>query len=389
MEDPKSAYTACSDAKHCPWAVTYYAMPDIGATVSQIVDAKSWNVRVRLIQQVPEQYGRARLPDVYGQLAQELYVPELAPDFAYVHWRDRFELAAVKGPYDLAYSVTEGFTKVASDDLLLCIRKYPATTRIFRLILAFTPDELAAATKIVAAELGTKAVSKNQIERIEDGNKGRGNAAIILAETVSRGIAGNLFPEPPFADQRIKQDRPDLADGWATIRQLAHDGVPLYMYLHQRHYGGAFSQVLNSTSSQRGNILEDEVESVLTRAGVPFIRTGSSNQSEIADRFNLSVRPAPDFVFHDAHDSLRGMLECKATNNGGTARDKASRFRSLRTEADRLGGPPVFAVVSGLGWARTKDALGPVIRDCDGRVFTLTTLPDLLTVDPLPSIAVR
>jgi hypothetical protein len=364
-------------------------MPDIGATVSQIIDAEGWNVRVRLIQQIPEEYGRARLPDVYGQLAQELYVPALAPDFAYVHWRDRFELAAVKEPYDLAYAATDGFTNVASDDLLRCIRQYPATTRTFRLVLGFTPNELAAATKIVAAELGTEAVSKNQIERLEDGIKGRGNAANILAVTVSRGIAGNLFPKPPFPDQRTKQDRPDLANGWATIRQLAQDGVPLYMYLHQRHYGGAFSQLLNSTSSQRGNILEDEVERALIQAGVPFIRTGSSNQGEITDRFSLSVRPAPDFVFHDARDSLRGMLECKATNDGGTARDKASRFRSLRTEADRLGGPPVFAVVSGLGWARTKDALGPVIRDCDGRVFTLTTLPDMLTVDPLPSIAVQ
>jgi hypothetical protein len=364
-------------------------MPDIDATVSQIVEAEAWNTRVRLIQQIPEEYGRARLPDVYAKLAQKLYVPELAPDFAYIHWRERLELAAVQVPYEQAYAVTEGFTNVTPDDLLHCLHFYPSTTRIFRLILAYTMSELAAAATLVAAELGVDPVAENQILIMEEGRRGKARSETILAETFARGVAGNLFPPPPFPDQRSKQDRPDLADGWETIRQYAREGVPLPVYLHQRYYGGAFAQVSNSTSSARGNILEDEVVRTLTEARIPFLRTGQTDQGEIARRFNLTVHPAPDFVIYDSHGSLRGMLECKAINNGGTARDKASRFGILRTEADRLGGPPVFAVLGGLGWARTKDALGPVVRDCDGRVFTLTTLPGMLTVDPLPSIAAQ
>jgi hypothetical protein len=34
----------------------------------------------------------------------------------------------------------------------------------------------------------------------------------------------------------------------------------------------------------------------------------------------------------------------------------------------------LFAVLGGIGWRRTADALGPVIRDTDGRTFTLATL---------------
>jgi hypothetical protein len=49
----------------------------------------------------------------------------------------------------------------------------------------------------------------------------------------------------------------------------------------------------------------------------------------------------------------------------------------------RLGGIPVVAVVDGLGWERLNDALGPVVRDCDGRVFTLRTLPEMVEVEPL------
>lgn len=79
-------------------------------------------------------------------------------------------------------------------------------------------------------------------------------------------------------------------------------------------------------------------------------------------------------------------LECKIANDGGTARDKAARYATLRAEANRLGGTPLFAVLAGLGWRRTADALGPVVRDTDGRVFTLPTLQDMLRVQPFPEL---
>jgi hypothetical protein len=101
------------------------------------------------------------------------------------------------------------------------------------------------------------------------------------------------------------------------------------------------------------------------------------------------VKPTPDFVIYSERDVLRALLECKGANDGGTARDKADRFRSLRAESTRLGGVPVFAVLAGLGWTRTADALGPVIRDTDGRTFTLPTLQDMLSVQPFPDLVSR
>ncbi|HSK80226.1 MAG TPA: hypothetical protein VLQ45_27475, partial [Thermoanaerobaculia bacterium] len=150
--------------------------------------------------------------------------------------------------------------------------------------------------------------------------------------------------------------------------------------------GGSFRQLLDATSTQRGDILEDAVEELFQEKGVPFIRTGSHNQEEIARRFGLTVRPAPDFVVFDDSDTLRALLECKVANDGGTARDKAARYGTLRAEANRLGGTPLFAVLSGLGWRRTSDALGPVVRDTDGRVFTMPTLADMLLVQPFPGL---
>ena len=62
------------------------------------------------------------------------------------------------------------------------------------------------------------------------------------------------------------------------------------------------------------------------------------------------------------------------------------RFSRLRAESIRLGGIPLVAVLGGIGWARINDALGPVVRDTDGRVFTLATLSSMLEVAPFPGL---
>ncbi len=93
----------------------------------------------------------------------------------------------------------------------------------------------------------------------------------------------------------------------------------------------------------------------------------------------------PEFVIHTG-GALRAFLGCKSINDGGTARDKASRYSDYRREAAKHGGIPVVAILNGKGWERVGDALGPVVRDCDGRVFTPATLDELLTVDPFPQL---
>jgi hypothetical protein len=136
----------------------------------------------------------------------------------------------------------------------------------------------------------------------------------------------------------------------------------------------------------RGDLLELPVVELFDDYGIQYLRTGTSNQADIEARFGLTVRPAPDFVVFDENDALRAILECKQTNDGGTARDKAGRFFNLREEGARLGGVPVFAVIDGLGWQRTGDALGPVVRHTDGRVFTLASVGDMIKTQPFPQL---
>lgn len=63
-----------------------------------------------------------------------------------------------------------------------------------------------------------------------------------------------------------------------------------------------------------------------------------------------------------------------------------AQVERLRAESIRLGGVPLLAVLAGLGWTRVNDTLGPVVRDTDGRVFTLSNLDEMLSVSPFPSL---
>lgn len=319
-------------------------------------------------------------------MAKAVYVSELAPDFAYIHWRDEYELPAIEQAYEQAYALTNGFKKVDVDTLADAIHEAPVMVRIFRLLLGLTTQEFAASTALISAEdENAKAVSNSAVKSMENGGACTVKTAKVLAAVIDQAMRGELFA-PGAGEVRSKIVKPDTADGWNTVRSYAKDNVPLPVFLHQRHYGGAFRQILDATSGKRGDLLEDAVEELFKGEGILFVKTGSTNQAAIAKQFNLTVKPAPDFVVHDKSGSLRAILECKQANDGGTARDKAARFSALRNEAMRLGGIPVFAVLAGLGWRRTADTLGPVVRDTDGRVFTIQTLPSMMQVEPFPGL---
>ncbi|MGH3274527.1 MAG: hypothetical protein ACRDNZ_09460 [Streptosporangiaceae bacterium] len=92
--------------------------------------------------------------------------------------------------------------------------------------------------------------------------------AQVAAETISQIPGGTLFGTPPTTSLKSKQDKPDTASGWDSVRLYAEQGVPYSVFLHQRHYGGAFRQVLDATSELRGDLIEDAVEALFTEHGI-------------------------------------------------------------------------------------------------------------------------
>lgn len=242
---------------------------------------------------------------------------------------------------------------------------------------------------MVAEKLGdvSPAIAAGTIDGAEKrGSRLSPEQSSVLAHTIDQLMRKELFTDVPPVFTASRTSTTPATAGPLSVQQFAIGGVPYRAFLHQRHYGGSFGQVTNATSGKKGDLLEDEVEALFKGAGVPYIRTGSHNQGEIAARFGVTVTPARGFVVFDGSDTLRAILECKATNDGGTARDKATRFRLPQNEGARLGGVPVVAMLGGTGWARVNDTLGPVLQCTDGRVFTLETLDERLTVSPFPQL---
>jgi hypothetical protein len=362
------------------------SVSNIQDTIAKIAGANSWDQRIAQIRLIPQNHGTNEHPNIYAEIARLLYVPHLAADFAYIHKDNFYGREYFEQVYGAADAATAGFTQVTEPELISVLVSDPRTLLVFRTIMGLTKGEFAHATIMAGEPVGLSPLSPNKVDAMErNGTPTTEEQAKVAAKTLCQIIDGSLFGVPP-GDLASKQAKPDTEDGWPSVRLFASNGVPFSLFLHQRHYGGAFRQILDATSTKRGDLIEDAVEALFRENGVPNIRTGSHNQGEIASRFEVRVTPAPDFVVFDKSRTLRAILECKGTNDGGTARDKALRFAKLRGESNRLGGIPLIAVLGGIGWARVNDALGPVIRDTDGRVFTLSTLSAMLEVVPFPSL---
>lgn len=353
----------------------------------QAVQAGPWPQRVAAIRSVPAEFPGRQHQAVYAEVAGAYYAEHLAPHFHLVPWPEKYtDRAGFQAAYEQAADLTDGFTKVSPADLEAAIMQAPASVRIFRLMLGYTTKELAAT--VTAFE--PVSLSDSAVQGMEEGRAVSARIAPAvpgLARQISAILtaAGGYAIPDEIKDKgfRGKTDKPDTEGGWATVQQWHANGVPYHELLYQRYYGGAFRQLQDAGGSKKGDLLEDPVETLFSDHGVPHIRTTTAAaQHQARERFGVIVQPAPDFVLHD-NTAVRGLLECKSAGDGGTARDKAARFRNLRAEAQRLGGIPVLAVLDGLGWRRLNDALGPVVRDTDGRVFTTSTLTDLLDVDPV------
>jgi hypothetical protein len=159
----------------------------------------------------------------------------------------------------------------------------PTTLLIFRLLLGFIPGEFANSTGLLGSP---KPISGARVKAIESGS-GRPlkpSEAEQLSSVIDLAMRGDLFPAP-VGVLRSKINKPDTIEAWKTVQRYATRNVPFPVFLHQRHYGGAFRQLLDATSSKRGDVLEDAVEDLFSANNILFVRTGSSKQRVIASKF--------------------------------------------------------------------------------------------------------
>lgn len=351
--------------------------PVITDLAMQAQAAVDWTARVGLLETVPRRLGTDDRQAAYNAIARAAYVGELTVGYEFVTWLPRFEEAPFKSAYDLAHARTQGFRSVLPADLLACLSAAPRTLVIFRTILGLTRAEFAAAV----SDYTNVEISDSPIKTLEEGGRPRRRDAVLDAIAHTVHLMMTAVPTPG-AGLTSKREKMDTRQGWESVQQAAEGGVSYWEYLHHRHYGGAFRQLQDAGSEEKAGTLESLTRELLESVGAMSICYASArqNKEEVMKRFRIRLDATPDFTVYDG-DRISALIECKESSDPGTAANEADRFSKLRAEADKLR-VPLFAVVDGRGWRRTMDALGPVLRATDGRVFTRRTLSGLVTLPP-------
>ncbi len=328
----------------------------------------------------------AREAEELLERAARAYENTLSPLYHVVPWSDAIvDDERFREVFRRTRELVGDFSTLDPDRVRRTIAAFPASLMVFRLITGYTWAEL---SDILQAKLSFRlSVQKlrqiGRADRLADvpGRIPEG-ALEALSEAICGIVQGTLMPLPNelrAAGFRSRQHKVDTLSGWESVEACAAGGVSYEHPLYERYTGRPFAYVRDALSERKGNILEDALEALLREHDIPYDR--------ITDNSIPGFEQAPDFALPDRYDATV-VIESKLAEDGGTARDKASRIERLRhtcDERDIL----LVALVDGKGFRRFNDVLFPIIRNTRGHTYTLATLDDLLEVDRIQDLRGR
>jgi hypothetical protein len=250
---------------------------------------------------------------------------------------------------------------------------------VFRLIVGYTWDELSDILLVKAAA----SVSAQKLQQIERSRSlqdipGRFKSDLFapIADAIYGIVEGSVMSLPEELDPkefRSRQHKIDTLKGWESVGRCASGEVDYSDLLYERYTGRPFAYVRDALSEKKGNILEDALAALLRDAGIPYDR--------IDDNLAPGFEQAPDYLLPN-RESPTIAIEAKLAEDGGAARDKASRIERLRRPCEERG-ITLMALVDGKGFRRFNDVLLPTVRNTRGHTYTLETINQLLMVDEL------
>jgi hypothetical protein len=182
-------------------------------------------------------------------------------------------------------------------------------------------------------------------------------------------------PEQTEAHLINRLDKFDTRGGLDTIHHAAMHDVPYSVLLYERYLGRPYASRRDSVSSLVGDVMESAIEAHLNDAKIPVRKT------KRAERIP-GFQQAPDFIIPNELDPAV-IIEAKITGDDGTARDKVARvlrLAQMREERRSQGLRPyqVIACVDGRGFGVRRRDMKDLLIACEGKVFTLATLPRLI-----------
>ena len=171
-----------------------------------------------------------------------------------------------------------------------------------------------------------------------------------------------------------------------SVRSSAKIGVPYSMLLYERLLGRPFASHRDSISELVGDIVENAIENVLSRAGISFRKTKRAERLPGFDQ-------APDFVVPSEFNP-QVIIEAKLTEDDGTARDKVTRVQHLGSLSlqDRSFDQPRFEVVAciaGRGFGVRREDMKKLLLATRGKVFTLQNMHQLVEHTRLTEFCTR
>ena len=139
--------------------------------------------------------------------------------------------------------------------------------------------------------------------------------------------------------------------------------------------GRPFAGHRDSISELVGNIVENAIEDVLSRAGISGRKTKRAERLPDFDQ-------TPDFVVPNEFNP-QVVIEAKFTEDDGTALDKVTRAQHLATLSmeGRPWGQPKFEVVAciaGRGFGVRREDMKKLLLSTRGTVFTLRNMDQLV-----------
>lgn len=278
---------------------------------------------------------------------------------------------------------TNGFAKLTVDRVWDALRAHAASWLVLRSILGLSPPEW----QDLANELEIEVIP-NGWARTTDGkckvntayfSTGAGRTdlnvrrATPMIQAAVQAITEGAGEAPEGLVHRL--GKVDTREGLDSLTYIAQHDVPYSVLLYERYLGRPYASHRDSVSELVGDVMESAIEARLTAERIPFRKTGRAERVP-------GFEQAPDFF---SPDEIRPtvIIEAKITGDDGTARDKVARvirLASMRDDRLRRGQPSfqVVACIDGRGFRVRREDMRQLLTATHGKVFTASTLQDLI-----------
>lgn len=314
----------------------------------------------------------------FNDLQSQFLVLPKGPHF--IEYRD------FQDAYETLKRCTGAFADTTVATVTAALRADALAFVVLRTILGLSPPEWA---ELARSELGSD-VDQNTARKLDvDVRHRRDLFEKVVSRPSSRKLALRAealievavrsiqLGAPAGAEDTVHRLRKaDTDEGLVSLQHVANRHVPFAVLLYERYLGRPFASHGDSVSELVGDIMESAITDVLVRHGVTFRRTGRAERVP-------GFEQAPDF-FIPSEFAPAVIIEAKITNDDGTARDKVARLKALAEMRDRRlrEGKSSFEVVAridGRGFGVRVQDMRDMLLATHGKVFTLSTLPALLT----------